>query len=99
MGWIITGKGLHQDTTELARYTPDLKRDPFHVFMTKWHWVPQAVVGGILLGTGYAICGAFGAASFGTGGGFFRGVFRLHTTWLWTSATRVSVSRRCPTRE
>ena len=99
MGWIITGKGLHQDTTELARYTPDLKRDPFHVFMTKWHWVPQVVVGVILLVTGYAIGGVFGAASFVTWGVFFRVVFGLHSTWLVNSATHLWGSRRFTTRD
>src|SRR6185436_13876770 len=30
MGWILLGQGLHQDSDVLARYVPDLSRDPFH---------------------------------------------------------------------
>ena len=28
MGWILTGEGLHHDAAMLARYAPDLVRDP-----------------------------------------------------------------------
>ena len=28
MGWIIRGEGLHHDASVLARYVPDLSRDP-----------------------------------------------------------------------
>ncbi len=45
MGWIFTGKAMHHDTEVLRRYVPDLSKDPFHVALTKWHWVPQVVVG------------------------------------------------------
>jgi len=31
MGWILTGKSMHHDTTTLARYVPDLTQDKFHV--------------------------------------------------------------------
>jgi sn-1 stearoyl-lipid 9-desaturase len=99
MGGIITGKGLHQDTTELARYTPDLKRDPFHVFMTKWHWVPQVVLGVMLLGIGLAVGGWYSAISFVTWAVFFRVVFGLHCTWLVNSATHIWGSRRFTTRD
>src|SRR5215207_6083324 len=40
MGWIITGKAMHHNTDVLARYTPDLSKDKFHVAMTTWHWIP-----------------------------------------------------------
>ena len=41
-----------QETALLARYTPDLSKDTFHVALTKWHWVPQVVVGLVLLALG-----------------------------------------------
>ena len=35
------GKALHHDAAVLARYAPDLSEDPFHVWLSTWHWVPQ----------------------------------------------------------
>ena len=49
MGWILMGKSMHHDTTTLARYVPDLAKDKFHVWITKYHYVPMIVLGGILL--------------------------------------------------
>ena len=45
MGWILMGKSMHHDTTTLARYVPDLAKDKFHVWITKYHYVPQIVLG------------------------------------------------------
>ncbi len=45
MGWILMGKSMHHDTTTLARYVPDLAKDKFHVWITKYHYVPQVVLG------------------------------------------------------
>jgi len=45
MGWILTGKSMHHDTTTLARYVPDLAKDKFHVWITKYHYVPMIVLG------------------------------------------------------
>lgn len=91
MGWILTGQGLHHDTEILARYAPDLCRDRFHVWLTKWHWVPQVVVGVGLL--------AFGGIPYVLWGVGFRTVFTLHCTWLVNSATHLWGSRRFQTRD
>lgn len=91
MGWILTGQGLHHDTRILARYAPDLCRDRFHVALTRWHWVPQVVVGLGLL--------AFGGIPYVLWGIGFRTVFGLHTTWLVNSATHLWGSRRFITRD
>jgi len=91
MGWILTGQGLHHDTKVLARYAPDLMRDPFHVWLTKWHWVPQVVVGLVLL--------AIGGIPWVLWGTFFRTVVGLHTTWLVNSATHLWGSRRFKTKD
>ena len=45
MGWILTGKSMHHDTTTLARYVPDLAKDKFYVWITKYHYVPMVVLG------------------------------------------------------
>ena len=91
MGWIMTGQGLHHDTAVLARYAPDLCRDRVHVLLTKWHWIPQVVLGLMLL--------AFGGIPYVLWGTFFRTTSGLHRTWLVNSATHLWGSRRFDTRD
>jgi stearoyl-CoA desaturase (delta-9 desaturase) len=91
MGWIMTGQAMHHDTTTLKRYVPDLSKDPFHVWLTTWHWVPQVLVGVGLL--------AFGGIPYVLWGVFFRTTFGLHCTWLVNSATHMWGSRRFRTRD
>ena len=45
MGWILMGKSMHHDTTTLARYVPDLAKDKFHIWITKYHYVPIIILG------------------------------------------------------
>src|SRR5919198_2253499 len=52
MGWILTGKSMHHDTTTLAKYVPDLAKDKFHVWITKYHYVPMIALGMTLLALG-----------------------------------------------
>src|SRR3974390_1114747 len=91
MGWILMGKSMHHDTTTLARYVPDLRKDKFHVWITKYHYVPQIIVGVAL----YAI-GGWPWLLWGT---FLRTVVGLHATWLVNSATHSWGSRRFATRD
>jgi stearoyl-CoA desaturase (delta-9 desaturase) len=91
MGWIMTGKAMHHDTNILKRYVPDLSKDKFHVALTTWHWVPQVVVGLMLL--------AIGGWPYVLWGVFFRTVFGLHCTWAVNSATHLWGSRRFATRD
>ena len=91
MGWILMGRGMHHDTEVLRRYAPDLCKDRFHVFMSKWHWVPQTVLGVGLL--------VFGGLPYLLWGLFFRTTFLLHATWLVNSATHIWGSRRFQTKD
>jgi len=91
MGWVLMGKAMHHDTTELARYVPDLANQKFYVWITKYHYVPLIILGGILL--------AVGGLPFLMWGIFFRTVFGLHSTWLVNSATHSWGSRRFETRD
>ncbi|MFZ0737050.1 MAG: fatty acid desaturase [Candidatus Acidiferrales bacterium] len=91
MGWILVGKSMHHDTTTLARYVPDLAKDKFHVWITKYHWLPLTVLGFVLL--------AIGGWPFVFWGIFFRTVFGLQTTWLVNSATHSWGSRRFVTKD
>ena len=91
MGWILTGKAMHHDTKTLSRYVPDLAKDPFHVWITKYHYVPMIVLGVILL--------AIGGLPLVLWGIFLRTTVLLQTTWLVNSATHLIGSRRFETRD
>ena len=82
---------MHHDTTTLSRYVPDLAKDPVHVWLTKYHWVSNVVVGLILL--------AVGGLPFLLWGVFARVVVGLHSTWMVNSVTHVWGSRRFMTRD
>jgi stearoyl-CoA desaturase (delta-9 desaturase) len=91
MGWIIQGEGLHHDNSVLARYVPDLSRDPVHVWLSKWHWMTNVLVGFALL--------AYGGWTYVLWGVFFRTTWGLHATWLVNSATHIWGNRRFQTRD
>lgn len=91
MGWIMSGQSLHAETGMLARYAPDLSRDRFYVWLSKYHWIPLTVSGVVLL--------AWGGVSALLWGLFLRVVLGLHATWLVNSATHLWGSRRFETRD
>jgi stearoyl-CoA desaturase (delta-9 desaturase) len=91
MGWILMGKSMHHDTTTLAHYVPDLAKDKFYIWITKYHYVPMIVLGLILL--------AIGGIPFVLWGIFARTVVGLHCTWMVNSATHMWGSRRFKTRD
>ncbi len=91
IGWVLSGRSLHHDADMLSRYAPDLARNPVHVALTRWHWVPQVVAGLLLL--------ALGGLPYLLWGTFFRTVFGLHATWLVNSASHLWGSRRFQTRD
>jgi fatty-acid desaturase len=81
MGWIITGRALHNHSPELLPYVPDLRKDKFYCWISKWHWVPITVLGIALFVTG--------GVSWLLWCIFFRTVVGLHSTWLVNSATHM----------
>lgn len=91
MGWILTGKSMHHDSQTLAHYVPDLAKDRFHVWITKYHYVPMIVLGVVLL--------LVGGLPFLMWGIFLRTVLGLHATWLVNSATHMWGARRFFTRD
>jgi stearoyl-CoA desaturase (delta-9 desaturase) len=91
MGWILMGKSMHHDTTTLARYVPDLAKDKFYIWITKYHYVPIIILGALLL--------AMGGLPFLLWGIFLRTVVGLHFTWLVNSATHSWGTRRFSTRD
>ena len=89
VGWLLTGQTMHNDSANLLPYVPDLRKDRFHVWISRWHWVPITVLGMILL--------VAGGWKFLFWGIFFRTVLGLHSTWLVNSATHMWGSRRFST--
>jgi fatty-acid desaturase len=91
VGWLLTGTTMHNDSANLLPYVPDLRKDKFHVWISKWHWLPITILGLALL--------AFGGWPYLFWGIFFRTVLGLHSTWLVNSATHMWGSRRFHTTD
>ncbi len=91
MGWIVGGTSLSGDTAKLAPQVPDLVNDKFHIWISKWHWVPLTV-------TGFTILAIYGwpVTLWAV---FFRVTFGLHCTWLVNSACHLWGSQRFNTGE
>jgi sn-1 stearoyl-lipid 9-desaturase len=89
MGWIMTGKAMHNSSGELLPFVPDLRKDKFHIWISEWHWVPIGVLAVMLF--------AVGGWPFLLWGIFLRTVVNLHGTWLVNSATHMWGSQRFAT--
>ena len=100
IGWLLVGKSMHHDTSTLSRYVPDLAKDKFHVWITKYHYVPIIVTAALLYAFGTAFGGGvYGGVSCVLWGVFLRTTLGLHFTWLVNSATHLWGSRRFVTRD
>jgi len=86
MGWIITGDAIHNKTTELLPYVPDLRKDKFMIWISKWHWIPLAILAVAVL-----VLGGWRYLMWGI---FLRTVVGLHATYLVNSGTHMWGSRR-----
>jgi stearoyl-CoA desaturase (delta-9 desaturase) len=91
VGWIMFGERLHDDAARMARYAPDLGKDPFYRWLTAWHWLPLTLLGVVLLAIG-----GWGLVNWAI---FLRVVVGLHSTWLINSATHMWGRRRFDTRD
>jgi stearoyl-CoA desaturase (delta-9 desaturase) len=91
MGWILRGTAQQHDEYVMQRYAPDLMKDPVHMFMNRFYYVPL-----ILSGIGLF---ALGGWPFLFVGVFLRVTIGLHFTWLVNSATHLWGTRRFQTRD
>ncbi len=91
IGWIFRGTAQIQPTSAREKYSPDLIRDPYLVFIDKYYWITPIIVGGVLF--------AIGGVSMVLWAIFFRTVVQWHFTWLVNSATHLWGSRRFDTRD
>ena len=91
IGWMLVGEVTHSESKVMAKYAPDLAKDRFHVWLSKYHWVPLTVVGILLLVFGGVPCLLWGV--------FLRVTLGHHVTWAVNSATHLWGSRRFQTRD
>jgi len=98
-GWILFGTALHAQTETLARYSPDLSRDRFYVWLSKYHWMPLLASGLLLFGGGWLWGGLVNGIAMVLWGVLLRVTLGLHATWLVNSATHLWGSRRFETRD
>lgn len=91
MGWILRGHSVQRNLEATARYAQDLLKDPFHVWLLRWHYLTTAALAVILF--------ALGGWQFVLWGIFLRIVVSWHTTWFVNSAAHVWGSRRFETRD
>jgi fatty-acid desaturase len=89
MGWILTGQTMHNNANDLLPYVPELRKDRFHSWISRWQLDPHHRSrgrGAYRWGWRYLLWGAF-----------LRTVIGLHSTWLVNSATHMWGGRRFPT--
>ncbi|MBK9317308.1 MAG: fatty acid desaturase [Acidobacteria bacterium] len=91
MGWIVNGQSTHSEVVKLNRYVPDLTKDPFLHWLSKWSFVTQIPLMAVLYWAGgwpfilWGVC--------------LRVVFSWHATCFVNSAAHVWGSRGFETRD
>ena len=98
LGWITNGN-LSNTSPILKRYAPDLMKDSYYRWLSKYHWQPIFVLAGVLGAGGYAWGGARLAIGMVLWGVFLRVVCGWHATWLVNSATHMFGSRRWASKD
>ncbi len=89
IGWLMRGTALSHDEATVRRYAPDLLKDKFHVFISKYFFMTTLIVGVSLF--------FIGGWSMVLWGIFLRQVFGWHMTFLVNSATHLWGTRRFET--
>ncbi len=98
-GWILFGQALAAQSQALARYSPDLAKDRFQVWISKYHWLPLAVSGVLLVALGWYFGGPMNGVAMLLWGVALRVTVGQHATWLVNSAGHLWGSRRFKTRD
>src|ERR1700754_254474 len=89
IGWILWGTAQNHEPATIARYAPDLVKDPFYRLLNRFYYVPLLVVGILLF-----VFGGWGVLLWGV---FLRLILALHSTWLVNSATHLWGRKRFET--
>ena len=91
IGWVIRGTAQDHDQAALERYAPDLIKDRYYRWLSKYFYVPAIILGLLLL-----IVGGWQVMLWGIA---VRVTFALHATWLVNSATHMWGRQRFETGE
>jgi stearoyl-CoA desaturase (delta-9 desaturase) len=81
IGWILWGTAQNHTEATLAHYAPDLIKDRYYRWLTRYYYVPLLAVGVLLL-----VFGGWGVMLWGV---FLRLALMLHATWFVNSATHL----------
>jgi fatty-acid desaturase/protein-S-isoprenylcysteine O-methyltransferase Ste14 len=102
-GWVLSGPAIYTEPSIVDRYAPDLGRDPVHVWLTNYFFVPliaasiiQGVIGAYIASPNERWRGAIGMMLWGTA---LRVVVGFHITWLVNSISHSRGSRRFNTKD
>jgi len=87
--WMMTGEASNSNPQDCVHYAPDLSNDRFHVWLSKYHYLPLAITGILLL--------VLGGAPVFFWGLFVRVTLGYHATWMVNSLTHFRGSRRFAT--
>ena len=79
--WLFAREKFLSDLESCKRYTPDMAKDKFLVFLDKFHILPAIILAVVLY--------AFGGWPFVVWGIFLRSVFVYHSTWFVNSASHM----------
>src|SRR5262249_602435 len=52
LGWVVNGVSDHSEVESVMRHAQDLAKDPFHLWLSQWNFVPQLFLFGILYWAG-----------------------------------------------
>jgi len=91
IGWMLVGDATHRNIDQCSHYAPDIRKDRFLLWLSKYHYVPLALLSILLL--------ALGGLPFLLWGVFFRVTVGLHATWMVNSLTHFWGRRRFATRD
>lgn len=91
VGWVVRGTAQDHDQAALKRYTVDLLKDRYYLWLQQFYFVPLLVVAIFLV-----VFGGWGVMLWGV---FLRVTVGLHATWLVNSATHSWGKRRFGTSE
>jgi stearoyl-CoA desaturase (delta-9 desaturase) len=89
MFWFMPDFGRKHHETMLARFAPDLAKDPMMHFLHKMFLPSHVITGLVLFAVGYFGWNAYTGWSFVFWGMFVRLVYVLHVTWFVNSATHL----------
>lgn len=91
VGWVVWGTAQDHDTATLKRYVPDMMKDPVHMLISRFYYVPIIISAAILF--------AIGGWTMVVWGVFARVVVGWHTTWFVNSFSHLWGKREFETRD